>query len=93
MKVADAQNKLADALKRVAATGERIPLKRGRKTVAALVSPEDLELLERVEDESDIRAARKALKEKGGISLEELKKKYEYEPCISSSPSHQRKSK
>ena len=76
MKIAEARDNFADAVERVAATGERIPLKRGRKTVAALVSAEDLELLERLEDESDIRAARKALKEKGGITLEELKKKY-----------------
>ena len=76
MKVADAQNKLADALKRVARRGSASPLERRGKTVGALVSVEDLELLQRLEDEADIKAARKALKEKSGITLEDLKKKY-----------------
>lgn len=76
MKVADIRNQLADAINRVAYAGERIVLERRGKKVAALVSVEDLELLEELEDQADIRAARKALKEKGGITLEELKKKY-----------------
>jgi antitoxin Phd len=76
MKVADIRNNLADAINRVAYRGERIILERRGKGVAALVSIEDLELIQRLEDEADIKAARKALKEKGGISLEELKKKY-----------------
>jgi prevent-host-death family protein len=76
MKVADIRNQLADAINRVAYAGERIVLERRGKKVAALVSVEDLELLEEMEDQADIRAAKKALKEKGGITLEELKKKY-----------------
>ncbi len=76
MKVADIRNNLADAINRVAYSGERIILERRGKGVAALVSVEDLELLQRIEDEADIKAARKALKEKGGISLEDFKKKY-----------------
>lgn len=75
MKVADIRNNLADAINRVAYAGERIILERRGKGVAALVSVEDLELLQRLEDEADIKAARKALKEKGGISLEKLKKR------------------
>ena len=76
MKVADIRNNLADAINRVAYAGERIILERRGKGVAALVSVEDLELLQRLEDESDIKAARRALKEKGRISLDDLKKKY-----------------
>ena len=76
MKVADIRNNLADAINRVAYTGERIILERRGKKVAALVPIEDVELLEELEDQSDIRAAKKALKEKGGITLEELKKKH-----------------
>jgi len=76
MKVADIRNNLADAINRVVYAGERIPLERRGKTVAALVSVEDLELLQRLEDEADIKAARKALKEKGRISLEDFKKKH-----------------
>ena len=76
MNINEIRNNLADAINRVAYTGERIVLERRGKGVAALVSVEDLALLERLEDEADIKAARKALKEKGGISLEDLKKKY-----------------
>lgn len=76
MKVVDIRNNLADALNRVAYAGERIVLERRGKGVAALVSMEDLALLERIEDEQDIKAARKALKEKGGITLDEYKKKH-----------------
>lgn len=72
MKVADIRNNLADAINRVAYAGERIPLERRGKTVAALVSVEDLELLQRFEDEADIKAARKALKEKGRVPLEKI---------------------
>ncbi len=72
MKVADIRNNLADAINRVAYSGERIILERRGKGVAALVSVEDLELLQRIEDEADIKAARKALKEKGRIPLEKV---------------------
>lgn len=76
MKIADIRNNLADAINRVAYGRERILLERRGKKVAALVPVEDVELLEELEDQADIRAAKKALKEKGGITLEELKKKY-----------------
>ena len=75
MRVADIRNNLADAINRVAYAGERIILERRGKSVAALVSVEDLELLEQLEDEADIKAARKALKEKGGVTLKEIKKR------------------
>jgi prevent-host-death family protein len=75
MKVVDVRNSLADALNRVAYGGERIVLERRSKGVAALVSIEDLAILERIDDEQDIKAARKALKEKGGVTLDEYKKK------------------
>ena len=76
MKIVDIRNNLADALNRVAYAGERIILERRGKGVAALVSIEDLELLERIENEADAKAARKALKEKGGVTLQEYKKKH-----------------
>ena len=76
MKIADIRNNLADAINRVVYTKERIILERRGKKVAALIPVEDLEFLEELEDQADIRAAKKALKEKGGITLEELKKKY-----------------
>lgn len=77
MNVVAIRNNLADALNRVAYAGERIILERRSKGVAALVSMEDLALLERLEEAQDIKAARKALKEKGGIPLKDIKKRLE----------------
>lgn len=73
LNITDIRENLADALNRVAYGGERIVLKRRAKRVAALVSIEDLALLEQLEDTKDIRAARKAMKEKGRVSLEDVK--------------------
>ncbi len=69
------RDNLADALNRVAYGGERVVLKRRGKGVAALVSMDDLALLEELENQADIRAAKKALKEKGGIPLEKIKER------------------
>jgi prevent-host-death family protein len=63
----------SETLNRVAYKGERIILERRGKDVAALVPVEDLELLENLEDRMDLEAARRALKEKGSVSLDELK--------------------
>ena len=73
MSIAKVRNNLADALNRAAYGGERVILERRGKPVAALVSIDDVELLERLEDEADVRAARKARKEKGGVPLEKIK--------------------
>jgi prevent-host-death family protein len=75
MNVVDIRSKLADAINRVAYAGERIILERRGKGVAALVSVEDLALLEEMENQADIRAAKKALKEKGGVPLEKVKQR------------------
>jgi len=83
MNVVDIRYQLADAINRVAYAGERIVLERRGKGVAALVSIDDLALLEELENQADIRAARKALKEKGGITLDEYKKKHAHESPIS----------
>lgn len=61
------RQKLADALNRVAYRGERIVLERRGKNVAALVSLEDLALLEALEDRMDLEAAREALQEPGSV--------------------------
>ncbi len=63
LNIAEARNGLADAINRVSYGGERVVFARRGKPVAALVSPEDLALLQRMEDAEDIRAARKVLKE------------------------------
>jgi prevent-host-death family protein len=55
------RSRLADTINRVAYQGERVVLERRGKGVAALVSMEDLAILERLEEKADAKAARKAL--------------------------------
>ncbi|MEW6252680.1 MAG: type II toxin-antitoxin system prevent-host-death family antitoxin [Planctomycetota bacterium] len=64
---------LADALNRVAYKGERIVLARRGKDMAALVSIEDLALLNALEDRIDLEAAREALEEPGSVPWEAVK--------------------
>jgi prevent-host-death family protein len=73
MAASDARNEFSDTLNRVSYQGERIVLHRRGRDVAALVPLEDLETLQALEDHLDIEAARKALKEKGSISAEDLR--------------------
>ena len=54
---------LTDAINRVSYGGERIILRRRNTDVAALVSVEDLALLEEMEDREDARDARRILAE------------------------------
>jgi prevent-host-death family protein len=63
----------AETLNRVAYQGERVVMHRRGKPVAALVSLEDLATLEALENEQDLAAARKALREKGSVPLKKLK--------------------
>ncbi len=70
-----ARQNFSDIVNRAAYGGERIIVHRRKKPVAAVVPIEDLELIERIEDELDIRAALKALKEPGAIPWESVKKK------------------
>ena len=76
MSVKTIRDNLTDAIDRVANGGEPIVLTRKRKGVAALVSMDDLAALQRFEDEADVKAARKARKEKGGITLDQYCKKH-----------------
>jgi prevent-host-death family protein len=71
--VAEIRANLADVINRVAYGGERIVLQRRGKQVLAVVPMEDLELLQTLEDQSDVRAALKARKENGEVPLEEIK--------------------
>lgn len=63
LSIAEARNGLAEAINRVSYGGERVVFARRGKPVAALVSPADLALLQRIEDAEDIRTAAKVLKE------------------------------
>jgi prevent-host-death family protein len=75
----DARKNLADVLNRVAYAKARVRITRRGKAIAAVVPIEDLELIERLEDEIDIREAKKALREakkKGTIPLEKVRKEF-----------------
>jgi prevent-host-death family protein len=69
----DAREQLADVLNRVAYAGDRVRIARRGKVVAAVVPIGDLEMIERLENEIDIREAEKGLREakkKGTIPLD-----------------------
>jgi prevent-host-death family protein len=68
-----ARQNFSDIINRAAYAGERVIVHRRKKPVAAVVPIEDLELIERLEDQSDRRAIRKARKEKT-IPWEQVKK-------------------
>ncbi len=71
-----AREQLADILNEVAGRGARVVLHRHGKDVAALISVDDLALLEALEDRYDIEAARAALEESSErVSWKDLKKK------------------
>ena len=80
MSVIDARKNLADVLNRVAYRGERIAFARRGKAVAVLVSPEDLAMLEQIENNADLRDAKTALHEyqrnpESAVTLAEYHKK------------------
>jgi prevent-host-death family protein len=67
----EARARFADVLDSVAHKGERVVIERHGKVLGAVVSPEDLRILERVrelEDEEDHEAALRTRKEKGSIA-------------------------
>ena len=64
---------LSESLNRVAYGGERVTLERHGKPVAVLVSMEDLRKLEALEDAADVRDAKVARKQKGGVTLQQIK--------------------
>jgi len=75
LSASEAREHFADTLNRVAYAGERIKLSRKGKDMAVLISIEDFEFLESMEDRVDIKNAEKAIKEPGNISWGEVKSK------------------
>ncbi len=74
---AQVRERLAEVINRAAYGKERVILARRGKAVAAIVSLEDVELLEALEDRIDLENARAALTEaekEGTVSWEEFKK-------------------
>jgi prevent-host-death family protein len=70
-----ARQDFSNILNRTAYKGERIIIQKRGKDFVAVVPLEDVEYLQRLEDEEDLRAAKDALKERGSYSLEEVKEK------------------
>ena len=71
------RKRLAEVINRAAFGKERVILARRGKAVAAIVSLEDAELLEALEDRIDLENARAALTEaekEGTVSWEEFKR-------------------
>jgi prevent-host-death family protein len=73
----EARARFADVLDRVAHKGERVVIERRGKILGAVVSADDLKILERVrelEDEEDRKAAAQARKERGSIAWALIKR-------------------
>ncbi len=73
-----ARSEFSDLLNTVKYGADRVVIERRGKEVAALVPIEDLRLLELIEDELDLEAARRALanpKNKVRVPLAEVKKR------------------
>lgn len=74
--VSDFRGDISDFLNQVAYKGERIVLKRRNKGVAVLISMEDAQLLQALEDEADrkeVARARREIEREGTVSWEEAK--------------------
>lgn len=72
-----ARAEFADVLDRVANEGERVVIERRGKVLGAVVSKQDLELLERVrelEDEEDRAAVARTRKDRGSIAWAQIKR-------------------
>jgi len=75
LEASKARTNFSDTLNRVAYRKERIVLRRRGKDLAAVVPIEDLAFLDQLEEHLDLEAAQLALKEKGSIPWESIKKK------------------
>jgi prevent-host-death family protein len=73
MSLVNFRETMADPINRVMYQGERIVLERHGKGVAVVVSMDDLKTLEELEDAADVKAAKRARKEKGEIPWEQVK--------------------
>ena len=74
LEMSTARKDLADTVNRVAYQGERIVLRRRGKNMAALVSMDDLKLLEQLEDRLDLKQARRALADPRRIPYDQIRK-------------------
>jgi prevent-host-death family protein len=73
-----ARDHFADVANKVAYAGKRVVLTRKGKKLVAIISIEDLEILEAIEDRIDLDDAKKALsdvKKNGAVAWESIKRK------------------
>ena len=77
MGVSDARDNLSEVVDRARYTHERVVLTKRGKEVGAIISMDDLKLLEMLEDQLDIKTAREAFVESRGerIPYDEVRKK------------------
>lgn len=77
MGVSDARDHLSEVVDRTRYTQDRVVLTKRGRDVGAIISIDDLKLLEMLEDQLDIKEARQALQESQGarISYDEVRKK------------------
>ncbi len=75
--VSDARDNLSEVVDRARYTHERVVLTKRGKDVGAIISIDDLQLLEMLEDQLDIKEARQAIEESHGerIAYDEVRKK------------------
>jgi prevent-host-death family protein len=75
LSASQARASFAEAVNRASFAGERTVIRRHGKDVAAVVSAEDLKILEALEDRRDLEEARDIMKKPGRlISWEKIKK-------------------
>ena len=75
LSISKARQHLSDYADRVAFKGERLCVKRNGKPAFAMVSVEDMKLLEAIEDIIDIEEAQEALRRNKFTSWNQAKKK------------------
>ena len=74
VKISDMRGQISPLADQVCHHGKRIWVERNGRPVFVMVSVEDCETLEALEDKLDLQAVRKALKDDDWTSHEELKK-------------------
>jgi len=72
----EARHIFTDIANRVMFGGERISIHKNNKAAFAVVPVEDVELLEAIEDQIDLQAAREAIKKGKFVALEKLAKEF-----------------
>jgi prevent-host-death family protein len=75
--VSEARDNLSEVVDRTRYTHDRVVLTKRGRDVGAIISIEDLKLLEMLEDQLDIKEARQTLEDSQGerISYDELREK------------------